>query len=141
MNEYAEMILVASPFLLVVGVVGFLAKWLSNQEAPRCQTKAHPRIVFDSKILSGKAHINGSQVTIAMLIGQLAAGESTEQLLHDYPCLEAEDILQALAYAAACVSKVDGYEAANPAFGMWGDRKDIEVDSLVRALRAPPRKD
>jgi uncharacterized protein (DUF433 family) len=38
-----------------------------------------------------------------MLIRQLAAGASIEQLLVEYPYLEREDIVQALRYAAAGV--------------------------------------
>jgi uncharacterized protein (DUF433 family) len=35
-----------------------------------------------------------------MLVGQIGAGRSIEELLTDYPYLEREDILQALRYAA-----------------------------------------
>jgi uncharacterized protein (DUF433 family) len=35
-----------------------------------------------------------------MIVGQLAAGQSVEALLTDYPYLEREDIAQALQYAA-----------------------------------------
>jgi len=36
-----------------------------------------------------------------MIVGQIGAGVSCEELLSDYPYLEKEDIMQALQYAAA----------------------------------------
>jgi uncharacterized protein (DUF433 family) len=35
-----------------------------------------------------------------MIVGQIGAGRAIDDLLSDYPCLEREDILQALRYAA-----------------------------------------
>ena len=40
------------------------------------------------------------RVTVGMLVGQIGAGRSIEEVLNDYPYLEREDILQALRYAA-----------------------------------------
>ena len=39
------------------------------------------------------------------MLGQLAAGQSIEQILADFPDLEAEDIPAALEYAAAAVQE------------------------------------
>ena len=39
-------------------------------------------------------------MTVGMLVGQIASGQSIDQLLADYPYLEREDIVQALRYAA-----------------------------------------
>ena len=35
-----------------------------------------------------------------MIVGQIGAGRSVEEILSDYPYLEREDVLQALRYAA-----------------------------------------
>jgi uncharacterized protein (DUF433 family) len=35
-----------------------------------------------------------------MIVNQIDSGHSIEEILADYPCLEREDILQALLYAA-----------------------------------------
>jgi uncharacterized protein (DUF433 family) len=35
-----------------------------------------------------------------MIVGQIGAGQTVDQLLADYPYLEREDILEALRYAA-----------------------------------------
>lgn len=40
------------------------------------------------------------RVTIGMIVGQIGAGHTIEELLADYPYLEREDVLQALRYAA-----------------------------------------
>lgn len=58
------------------------------------------RITQDPAIMDGKACIRGLRVTVGMIISQLGAGHTIEQILADYPYLEREDILQALRYAA-----------------------------------------
>jgi len=50
--------------------------------------------------MGGKACIRGMRVTVGMVVGQIGAGRSIEELLSEYPYLEHEDILQALRYAA-----------------------------------------
>jgi uncharacterized protein (DUF433 family) len=40
------------------------------------------------------------RVTVGMIVGQIAAGQSFDELLDEYPYLEREDIVQALRYAA-----------------------------------------
>ena len=58
------------------------------------------RIVFNPEIMGGKACIRGLRVTVSTVLGLLAAGKTHEQILDDYPYLEAEDIRQCLNYAA-----------------------------------------
>jgi uncharacterized protein (DUF433 family) len=50
--------------------------------------------------MGGKPCIRGMRVTVGMIVGQIAAGLSIDQLLADYPYLEREDVMQALRYAA-----------------------------------------
>jgi uncharacterized protein (DUF433 family) len=59
------------------------------------------RITQDPQVMGGKPCIRGIRVTVGMLVGQIGAGRSIEELLTDYPYLEREDILQALRYAAS----------------------------------------
>jgi uncharacterized protein (DUF433 family) len=40
------------------------------------------------------------RVTVGMIVGQIGSGRTAEELLEDHPYLEAEDIKQALLYAA-----------------------------------------
>jgi uncharacterized protein (DUF433 family) len=58
------------------------------------------RIICDPAVMSGKPCIRGMRVTVGTIIGLLAAGRSTEEILTAYPYLEADDIREALAYAA-----------------------------------------
>jgi uncharacterized protein (DUF433 family) len=58
------------------------------------------RITRQPGIMGGKACIRGMRVTVGMIVGQIGAGRSIEDLLTDHPYLEREDILQALRYAA-----------------------------------------
>jgi uncharacterized protein (DUF433 family) len=62
--------------------------------------KSFPRITLDPAGMGGKACIRGMRVTVGTVIGRLAAGRGREEILAAYPYLEAEDIDQALAYAA-----------------------------------------
>jgi uncharacterized protein (DUF433 family) len=58
------------------------------------------RITQTPDVMGGKACVRGLRVTVGMIVGQIGAGRSIEDLLKDYPYLEREDILQALRYAA-----------------------------------------
>jgi len=58
------------------------------------------RITQQPGMMGGKACIRGMRVTVAMLLGQIGAGVSIDEILADYPYLEREDIMQAVRYAA-----------------------------------------
>ena len=58
------------------------------------------RITRDPAVMSGKPCIRGMRVTVGTIVGLLAAGRSTDEILKAYPYLEADDIREALAYAA-----------------------------------------
>ncbi|MBF0466391.1 MAG: DUF433 domain-containing protein [Nitrospirae bacterium] len=57
-------------------------------------------ITFDSQIMCGRACIRGMRIPVSVIVGQIAHGASTDEVLSDYPDLEPEDIRQALEYAA-----------------------------------------
>ncbi len=40
------------------------------------------------------------RVTVGMIVGQIGAGQTIEELLADFPYLEREDVMEALRYAA-----------------------------------------
>ena len=58
------------------------------------------RISQDPTVMGGKACIRGMRVTVGMVVGQVGAGHSVDEILASYPYLEHEDIMQALRYAA-----------------------------------------
>jgi uncharacterized protein (DUF433 family) len=58
------------------------------------------RIAQDPVVMGGKPCIRGLRVTVGMIVGQISAGRTVEEILADYPYLEREDIPEALRYAA-----------------------------------------
>ncbi len=58
------------------------------------------RITFDPQVMGGKPCIRGMRVTVGMIVGLVASGITNERILAAYPYLEADDIRQALTYAA-----------------------------------------
>ena len=50
--------------------------------------------------MGGRPCIRGLRVTVGTIVGLLAAGHDTDEVLAAYPYLERDDISQALAYAA-----------------------------------------
>ena len=58
------------------------------------------RITQNPAVMGGKACIRGMRVTVGMIVGQVGAGHSIDEILASYPYLEREDIMQALRYAA-----------------------------------------
>jgi uncharacterized protein (DUF433 family) len=62
---------------------------------------AFERITVDPARMRGLPCIRGTRITVSAVLGQLAAGQSIDDLLADYPQLEREDVLAALEFAAA----------------------------------------
>lgn len=62
------------------------------------------RITCDPKKMNGQPCIRGLRITVRRVLEALAAYPNREELLKDYPDLEAADMKQALAYAAACLN-------------------------------------
>jgi uncharacterized protein (DUF433 family) len=58
------------------------------------------RITQNPAIMGGKPCIRGLRVTVGMIVGQIGAGRSIDEVLADYPYLQREDVLEALRYAA-----------------------------------------
>jgi len=58
------------------------------------------RISVDPKICHGKVCIRGTRIMVSVILDNLAAGVSREEILKSYPSLTPEDIQAAIAYAA-----------------------------------------
>ncbi len=58
------------------------------------------RITLNPEVMGGKPCIRGWRVTVGTVIGLMASGYSIDDILKAYPYLEAEDLGEALAYAA-----------------------------------------
>jgi len=59
------------------------------------------RIVRDPKVCGGEAVFRGTRVTLRTVLASLAAGDSAEEILADFPSLKVEDVQAAIAFAAA----------------------------------------
>jgi uncharacterized protein (DUF433 family) len=66
---------------------------------------AFERITVDPSQMGGLPCIRGMRITASTVLGQLAAGQTIEQILTDYPYLERADVLATLEYAAAIVQE------------------------------------
>jgi uncharacterized protein (DUF433 family) len=62
-----------------------------------------PRITSDPERMHGRPCIRDLRITVADVLGLLAAGQSRELILEDYPYLEGADIDAVLAFAARYV--------------------------------------
>lgn len=62
------------------------------------------RITIDPNICLGQPTLRGMRITVAVVLKMLAGGKSVEDVLRAYPELEAEDVQQAMRYAAWVVS-------------------------------------
>jgi uncharacterized protein (DUF433 family) len=58
------------------------------------------RITVNPKQMDGMACIRGARIPVATVIGMMADGMTNEEILQAYPDLEAEDIREALRFAA-----------------------------------------
>ena len=58
------------------------------------------RITFDPDVMGGRACIRGMRIPASVIVKQVAHGAPAEEILAGYPDLEAEDIRQAVEYAA-----------------------------------------
>lgn len=57
-------------------------------------------IRVDAQIMHGTACFVGTRIPVSVVLDNLAAGESVERILDQYPTLRPEHVRAALAYAA-----------------------------------------
>ena len=62
-----------------------------------------PRITFNPEQCGGRPCVRGMRIRVSDILELLAAGIGAEQILRDFPDLEAEDIKACLRFAAARV--------------------------------------
>ena len=57
-------------------------------------------ITVDPAVVHGKACIRGTRIPVTVVLANLAAGLTADEIIHSYPSLNHEAIQAALAYAA-----------------------------------------
>ncbi|MBK5221390.1 MAG: DUF433 domain-containing protein [Acidimicrobiia bacterium] len=61
------------------------------------------RITIEPNKMGGVPCIRGMRIPVATVVGMVAEGMSVEEILADFPDLEAGDVREALQYAAEAV--------------------------------------
>lgn len=72
------------------------------------------RIVSDPEILSGKPIVKGTRISVEFILELSASGASRNQIVETYPHLLADDVEQALRYAARFLKNEIVLEAELP---------------------------
>jgi uncharacterized protein (DUF433 family) len=60
----------------------------------------HERITIDPKVMFGKPVIQGTRITVELILRKIAAGMTDEQILEHHPHLKVEGIRAAAEFAA-----------------------------------------
>ena len=58
------------------------------------------RITVDPNVCHGKACVKGTRIMVSVVLDNLAAGSTADEIITSYPSLKQEDIQAAIAYAA-----------------------------------------
>jgi uncharacterized protein (DUF433 family) len=74
------------------------------------ETELFNRIQVNPAIFDGKPIIRGFRIAVEHIMGMLAAGDTPETILQEYPFLEPEDIQACLLFAYRALSGEHVYE-------------------------------
>jgi uncharacterized protein (DUF433 family) len=58
------------------------------------------RITVDPAVCHGKACVKGTRIMASVVLDNLAAGQSADEIVRLYPTLRREDVIATMAYAA-----------------------------------------
>lgn len=67
--------------------------------------KYEERIIRDPQICGGDPVFKGTRVTLRTILASLAAGDSAEAILSDFPALRQEDVQAAISFAATSAAE------------------------------------
>lgn len=68
------------------------------------ETELLSRIQVNPQIFGGKPIIRGLRIAVEHILGMLAAGDTPERVLQEYPFLEPEDIQACMVFAYRSMS-------------------------------------
>ena len=63
-----------------------------------------PRIISDPKVMTGKPVIEGTRITVELILTRLGEGRTVADIVDEYPHLPREQVEAAIAYARKLVS-------------------------------------
>lgn len=58
------------------------------------------RIIIDTRICNGQPMVRGTRITVKTVVEFLAAGDTFEEVLMEFPSLTREDVTACIVYAA-----------------------------------------
>jgi uncharacterized protein (DUF433 family) len=67
------------------------------------------RILIDPNVCHGKPVVKGTRVLISNILSSLANGDSIEDILKEYPNINKEDVLAAIAFG----SRLSNFESSS----------------------------
>ncbi|MCY7351187.1 MAG: DUF433 domain-containing protein [Cytophagaceae bacterium] len=73
---------------------------------------SQPRITTDYQVMLGKPIINGTRITVELVLRKMAQGATANDLLAMYPHLSNDDVLACLDYAADLAANEETIRAA-----------------------------
>jgi uncharacterized protein (DUF433 family) len=68
-------------------------------------SSAGSRITVIPDLCNGRPTVRGLRITVATVLGYLAAGESIDEVLRQHPMLEREDIFACLDFASGLLDR------------------------------------
>lgn len=71
----------------------------------RMATAWRDLVTSNPAVIHGQACIRGTRIPVSLILGSLADGMTSDEILADYPTLTPEAISAALAYGAALASE------------------------------------
>jgi len=80
------------------GLRGFAARWYLEGAERRCD--AMQGITLDPDVMMGKPVIEGTRITVELVLEELGRGRTIEELLEAHPRLTREGILAAIRFGA-----------------------------------------
>lgn len=107
------------------------------------------RITVHPDLCNGRPTIRGLRITVETIIGFLSAGESPEEILRQYPSLEAADIDACIAFVVDLQSRRGAFVGLSGTpdrqcdiadlFGKVQIDPDYDYQSLRQSASVPPR--
>lgn len=76
------------------------------------------RVRIDPAICSGRPHIRGTSIRIAVILDALSRGLSPRQVLEHYPILQCDDLRAAVEYACKLAQDNGGLAVLDPNRGI-----------------------
>ncbi len=76
--------------------------------------KLRDRIEVKADVLGGKPVIEGTRISVELILDLISSGATIDQLLEDYPHITREDVLACVAFAADTIRSERNYPVANP---------------------------